>query len=240
MILQNMYYYFKSALSDEHCNSIIELGLDRMEQTKKEYGAAATLGTTGDKRDKTGEAKTIPMGEMTLEELEAKGLSEKETHIRDSNVSWLSDEWIYRLIHPYIHTANKEAGWNFEWDWSEACQFTKYDEGQFYGWHADADDRPYNNDPNSGFSYTENPNIIGKVRKLSVTVNLTDPNNFTGGDLKFDFGPHRGKDRLCTVSEIRPKGSIIVFPSHLFHQVTTITSGTRYSLVMWNLGAPFK
>ena len=35
------------------------------------------------------------------------------------------------------------AGWNFQWDFSESCQFTKYTKGQFYDWHCDSWDRPY-------------------------------------------------------------------------------------------------
>ena len=68
--------------------------------------------------------------------------------------------------------------------------------------------------------------------------NLTNPKNYKGGNLKFDMGPHHPK-RYHTCTEIRPRGSIIVFPSHLYHQVTPVTEGTRYSLVMWNLGRPF-
>ena len=86
---------------------------------------------------------------------------------------------------------------------------------------------------------TSDPNKFGKKRKISVTVNLTSPENYDGGNLKFDFGPHAGK-RYHTCTEIRPKGSIIVFPSHVYHQVTPITRGKRYSLVVWNLGKPFK
>ena len=37
-----------------------------------------------------------------------------------------------------------------------------------------------------------------------------------------------------------PKGSIVVFPSFIWHRVKPITKGTRYSLVMWNCGYPFK
>jgi PKHD-type hydroxylase len=78
-----------------------------------------------------------------------------------------------------------------------------------------------------------------KIRKLSVTVNLTTPGNYVGGNLKFDLGPHAPK-RYHVCKEIRPRGTIIVFPSHLYHQVTPVTKGTRYSLVMWNLGHPFR
>ena len=59
------------------------------------------------------------------------------------------------------------AGWNFQWDYSEACQFTKYEKGQYYDWHCDGWDKPYNK-PNTPEH--------GKIRKLSVTVTLSDPN----------------------------------------------------------------
>ena len=42
-----------------------------------------------------------------------------------------------------------------------------------------------------------------------------------------------------SVEEIRPQGSIIVFPSYVYHQGTPITRGTRYSMVLWSLGQPF-
>jgi PKHD-type hydroxylase len=42
----------------------------------------------------------------------------------------------------------------------------------------------------------------------------------------------------CT--EIRPRGSIVVFPSFMWHRVKPVTKGTRYSLVLWNIGDPWK
>ena len=45
---------------------------------------------------------------------------------------------------------------------------------------------------------------------------------------------------VLTVKEILPKGSIVVFPSFVWHRVQPVTKGTRYSLVIWNLGYPFK
>ena len=45
---------------------------------------------------------------------------------------------------------------------------------------------------------------------------------------------------LVKVKEILPKGSIVVFPSHVWHRVKPVTSGTRYSLVVWSIGDPFK
>ena len=50
---------------------------------------------------------------------------------------------IYKEIQPYIHQANNNAGWNFDWDYSESCQFTIYKKKQYYDWHCDSWDKPY-------------------------------------------------------------------------------------------------
>ena len=39
--------------------------------------------------------------------------------------------------------------------------------------------------------------------------------------------------------EILPKGSLVVFPSFVYHRVCPVVKGTRYSLVVWNTGKPF-
>jgi predicted 2-oxoglutarate/Fe(II)-dependent dioxygenase YbiX len=58
---------------------------------------------------------------------------------------------------------------------------------------------------------------------------------------EFDFRNNTsGKPNLRKCKEILPKGSICVFPSFVWHRVTPVTSGTRYSLVIWNIGHPFK
>jgi hypothetical protein len=56
---------------------------------------------------------------------------------RDCKIAWINDKWIYDILNPFIHTANKEAGWNFQWDWNESSQFTVYEKGHYYGWHTD-------------------------------------------------------------------------------------------------------
>ena len=71
-----------------------------------------------------------------------------------------------------------------------------------------------------------------------MTINLTDASTYDGGDLMFDFGENEGGK--VTASEAREQGSIIVFPSFLHHCVSPVTRGTRYSLVNWTLGRPFK
>ena len=220
MNLANYYYYFQSALPPRLCEDIINYG--------KSHKADMAI-TGGAERD-DGSSRKV---DGSLKKSVINNIQKK----RKSDIVWLNDRWIYKEIHPYIHEANKKAGWNFQWDWSESCQFTKYSEGQFYGWHTDSWIRPYKR--------KEDPNTYGKIRKLSVTVSLNDPSEYDGGNLEFDFRQdhdferNRGKNvRECT--EIRPRGSIIVFPSFVWHRVNPVTRGTRYSLVMWNLGWPFK
>jgi PKHD-type hydroxylase len=217
MNLSNYFYYFKSVIPPKICDDIIKYGLSHQEDL-------AIVGEQGQKRN----LKKQPLKEEEIIDLKKK---------RNSNIVWLNDTWIYKEIHPYVHEANRLAGWNFDWDFSESCQFTKYKLNQFYNWHCDSFDKPYDN-PND-------PNTHGKIRKLSMTCQLTDGSEYTGGELQFDcrnYDPHmRDEDRhLITVKEILPKGSIVVFPSFVWHRVQPVTRGTRYSLVVWNLGYPFK
>ena len=73
-----------------------------------------------------------------------------------------------------------------------------------------------------------------------MTVSLTDPEEYEGGDLEFDFRneDEASQPRVC--EEIRKKGSVIVFPSFVWHRVKPVTKGIRHSLVCWNLGYPFR
>ena len=191
--------------------------------------------------------------DKTAEELKKTNTDLDKLIIRDSEISWLNEKWLYDLILPYLHSANKNAGWKYDIENSEAFQFTVYRPGGFYGWHLDGHschNRVYkrfvpgitpekeNGDPKAG--YTTLDESIGKIRKLSMTINLNSPNDYEGGNLNFDFGPHNAGTRYHECVEIRPQGSIIVFPSYTPHQVTPVTRGIRYSLVLWSLGKPFR
>ena len=212
MNLSNYFWYFTGVLTPRFCDEVIKYALQQ----------------------KDGIARTGGFDKKKLSKEDVKNIQRK----RKSDLVWLNDTWIYKEIHPYVHMANKNAGWNFEWSRSESCQFTKYKHHQYYDWHTDPWDKPYmrknKNDPNNG-----------KVRKLSMTCQLTDGSEYSGGELEFDFrnyDPHLRDEskHIRKVPEILPKGSIVVFPSHLWHRVKPITRGTRYSLVLWHLGYPFK
>ena len=90
---------------------------------------------------------------------------------------------------------------------AEDLQFAVYNKGDYYGWHRDSN--PTNN------------------RVLSVTVQLSKTSEYEGGDLVFDYDRH---------SMPRVQGTVIIFPSNLYHEVTPVTKGTRYSLVQWFKG----
>lgn len=139
---------------------------------------------------------------------------------RSSRNSWLEpntdNAWIYRKLTDAIVDMNK-AFFEFDLLQIENLQFTEYssDRRSHYSKHVDAAS-------NAAFS-----------RKLSVVVFLSDPDEFSGGDLCL----YHTNDP--TVIPQTP-GKIIFFPSYTLHEVTPVTKGTRYSLVTWVSGPKFR
>tara|TARA_Y100000401_G_scaffold24290_1_gene16721 strand:- start:2723 stop:3343 length:621 start_codon:yes stop_codon:yes gene_type:complete len=206
MILKNYYYWFENVVNDYMCEKIIQYGNSLREEV------AAT-------------------GDQASQNMTPEAISKLKKEMRNSNVSWINEKWLYDMISPYVDKANKDAGWNFHIDYVEPVQFTKYKLNQYYNWHADSSEKIINN-PND-------LNFHGKVRKLSCIVFLSNPSDYTGGQLKFDF---RNNAVGCNIQEIKQngKGNMIVFPSFLWHKVFPVLSGERYSLVSWYIGKPFK
>ncbi len=97
----------------------------------------------------------------------------------------------------------------------ESIQIAEYGKGDFFDWHADF-----------GNGSTSN-------RKLSLSVQLSDPEEYKGGNLQF-MAHKKGVDAP------RTKGTVIIFPSFVLHQVTPIISGKRRSMVGWVSGVPFR
>jgi len=211
MNLQNYYYYFQNALTPRFCDELVKYGKLQQEQ----------IALTGGQTEKVNKGK--PLNDKDILDLKKK---------RDSNIAWLNDRWIYKEIQPFIHQANRLANWNFDWDFSESCQFTKYGPGQHYGAHCDSWESPYAN--------ADNKDTFGKIRKLSVTCSLSDPSEYEGGELEFQFRNQDDPTPKKKCVEILPRGSICVFPSFVWHEVKPVTKGVRYSLVIWSLGYPFR
>lgn len=140
----------------------------------------------------------------------------EDNPIRKSKNSWISwkeeTDWIYQKLTAFALDANRNR-YGFQLSgFLENLQVTKYDKGDYYGVHQDYG--------------------AGKIsnRKLSMVVQLTDPNEYEGGEL----------DILGAGSTPKEQGSIIVFPAFNPHQVLKMTKGTRYSLVAWIKGEPFR
>ena len=167
MNLENYYWYFESALTPRFCDEVIEYG----NSIKKE------IALTGDGKEK------LEPSPAELTEIKKK---------RKSNVAWFDDPWLYNEIQPYVHMANQNAKWNFQWDYSDAFQFTEYTPGQFYDWHTDSSAGPYN--------CPDDISRHGKVRKISLSVMLTDPEEYEGGELQFNF---KANDPQFEENEIR-------------------------------------
>ncbi len=121
MNLANYYWFFKSAIPHRICDEIIKYGSLQQEQVAL-----------------TGKQNNLDSKNLCKKDI-------KELHKkRKSNVVWMDDRWIYKEIQPYINIANKSAGWNFDWNWSESCQFTNMMVVKtHYDWHCDSNELPY-------------------------------------------------------------------------------------------------
>ena len=84
--------------------------------------------------------------------------------------------------------------------------------------------------------YTSQTNLLGTVRKISVSAILND--DYEGGEMLFRF--LNEKSELAEIAIQPKKGDLVIFPSYLDHKVAPVTKGIRYSVVAWFGGPPFK
>jgi PKHD-type hydroxylase len=125
-------------------------------------------------------------------------------------------KWLYDRMQAIVRKVNQQV-YQFELQgFAEAFQYTVYHgtEGGHYDWHIDW-----------------GPNLA--QRKLSASVQLTDPSQYEGCDLEFHGA------RQIEVAP-RDRGAVIVFPSFIQHRVTPCTKGTRKAIVAWTTGPQFK
>ena len=205
----NEWFVFGAGTVDKKtCNEIKKLGQGKWEESAIDNAKGAT-----DEERKTGK----------------KGDYGPNTKLRMSTVAWVTDQWIYDLIWPFMQQANTDAGWKYQIKAAESNQVTRYKKGGFYNFHTDG-----LGDHLSAYNRPENTFMHGHVRKLSMSVILNG--NFQGG--AFEFASY-DKEK-CTITPIEATaGSVIVFPSSMEHRVAPVTKGIRYSLVTWFLGPPF-
>ena len=136
--------------------------------------------------------------------------------VRRSQVVMLGLEEKYTWLYQRLWTAAQECNRLFfcvDIAGVEAnVQLARYDSSNlgFYDWHTDfAGVRP--------------------LRKISISIQLSRPEDYDGGDLELMYGIQPQKlDKT--------RGAFIAFPSFMLHRVTPVTRGTRWSLVAWILG----
>lgn len=140
---------------------------------------------------------------------------------RITNIKWIElnfeTNWLYKKIISGIHKVNQE---NFDMilKFVENLQFSEYTENQqgFYAKHNDCGD--------SGRleSYVD-------IRKLSFSIQLTDEEEYEGGELVLYVNNRQ-------VIAPKSKGTIIFFESSLMHEVKPVKKGVRHALVSWVQG----
>jgi PKHD-type hydroxylase len=123
--------------------------------------------------------------------------------------------WIYDRIGEAAAALNRFYQFDLQ-GFSERFQYLAYDgeERSHFDWHVD-----------------QNPFAV--PRKLSLTLQLTDPSAYEGCDLQFYAGEN-------VETAPRTRGTLIAFPSYVLHRVTPIISGTRKAVVAWVSGPQFK
>ena len=160
---------------------------------------------------------------------------------RNSQNAWVpTHHWLGGFMWHYIQRANRE---NFLYDLrcidGESMQYTQYGVGQFYGWHNDA-----------GISSAYKPQSAGNrqeglandfvnenielVRKLSFVLQLSDADDYEGGNLQ--LLDEAGKSYFAP----RKRGTVILFDSRTMHRVLPVKSGLRKSIVGWTVGPRWK
>lgn len=136
---------------------------------------------------------------------------------RVSHIAWVEPQpenhWLYHRLAVLFAQANRHFGFELT-GFVDAIQYTVYGEEQHFDWHLDI-----------GSDQTS-------ARKLSMSIQLSDPGSYTGGELELIS--------IGTGVESRQHGSATFFPSYLAHRVKPVTSGVRRSLIAWAYGPAFR
>ena len=156
--------------------------------------------------------------ENNLEEGNVSGVIDKS--YRSSRINWIEKNDasydIYKKLVRFVKDANKNM-WNFRLNsFTEDLQYSEYssETNGHYDWHLDIGENQ------------------SSTRKLSISIQLSDPEDYEGGELQFLTGRNI---RIAPKS----KGTMILFPSYMLHRITPVTNGVRKSLVYWVHGEPF-
>lgn len=147
------------------------------------------------------------------------GQASEADKLRQSNLNFLTvnpeNNWLFNKLGTYAIDINNKHYYFALSGFLEPLQLARYGQGHFFDWHLDF---------TSGHPST---------RKLSVSVQVSDGDEYEGGDFEFFIN---GKIFRAP----RTKGTVIIFPSFIQHRVTPVTKGERFSVVGWVNGPTFR
>jgi PKHD-type hydroxylase len=141
----------------------------------------------------------------------------------------------------YVDKINKS---NFRYDITgidnDTLQYTRYSKGEYYGWHTD-DSLPVHiassasNNRGVDAERAEDQALVGSelVRKLSFGLQLSNPEDYRGGQFQF-------LENKNVFFAPKKRGTLIIFDSRTSHRVLPVKEGVRKSLVGWVVGPRWK
>ena len=160
---------------------------------------------------------------------------------RNSKNAWVpTNHWVGGFVWHYIQRANRENFlYNLHCIDGESMQYTSYGPGEFYGWHNDAglatQYKPVSvGNRQEGLAQDFVNENIELVRKLSFAMQLSDPDDYEGGNLQ--LLDEAGNSYIAP----RKRGTVVLFDSRTQHRVLKVTKGRRKSLVGWTVGPRWK
>ena len=136
-----------------------------------------------------------------------------------------SNEWLFHHLGSMARRVN-DQNWNFDLTGSyEGMDIITYTAPTgSMGWHTD-------------LFAGEDTGMA--ARKLNMIIQLSDPNNYQGGELQL-FVPGLGNNEDQTIyTAPRDQGKLIIFPTYIYHHVMPVTEGKRSSLVTYCHGKQF-
>ena len=159
----------------------------------------------------------VPFQDATI--LGSTGKSPKE--VRSSRIKWIPRNEQWNWLYTKLINMSTEANslWSFDLvSADELIQYTEYlaEDNGHYTWHQDI-----------------GPGMAS-LRKVSLTVQLSEPTEYEGGDLEISQGG------TSIIKTERGAGVVMIFPSYMMHRVTPVTKGKRRSFVLWVGGQHYR
>jgi PKHD-type hydroxylase len=192
----------------------------------------------------------VHMGEAIVNKTKG-GISDGKdswmNYYRECEIAWFNEEaaeqtnmdftFFYHKMDGVLHTVMEKVGWDYDLTARQAAQYTSYTKSGHYDWHKDAHSKPYG----------ESSLWTGLIRKMSMVVLLSDPDDYKGGELlgenTFKYTPieyYKRVTNLTEKEENKQRGTGFIFPSYAHHKVCGVHEGVRKSLVCWWCGPPWK